>query len=229
MNRTIHAVVFDAYGTLLDVNAAVLDNASSVGDRAGALAATWRGRQLEYSWTRALMDRYADFWEITQAALDYTLRLYCLEHDEALRESLLQSYFSLRAHGDSLPALKAIAESGVAIAVLSNGTNDMLESALKAGGLRNHIGKVLSVDGLKTYKPDPKVYQYACDCLDVAAENILFVSCNLWDLAGASSFGFQTARVNRDGGPVEYEFAQLGVVLTSLTELPQYVDEQIRR
>ncbi|GAB2878378.1 haloacid dehalogenase type II [Paraburkholderia jirisanensis] len=225
MSQQIEAFVFDAYGTLLDVNAAVAKNVSSFGEKGDAFAALWRARQLEYSWTRALMNRYADFWTATEEALLFTLRTFKLDKDEALRSRLLKSYFELGAHPDALDALTRLKATGVKLAVLSNGTNEMVRAALKAGGLLAFMDAVLSVDDLKLYKPDPRVYQYACDRLEVTPERVVFVSCNSWDLAGAASFGFRSARINRTDGPPEYEFAPLYSEHRSLGELPALMSE----
>ncbi|HVE10436.1 MAG TPA: haloacid dehalogenase type II [Paraburkholderia sp.] len=220
MASQIEAFVFDAYGTLLDVNAAVAKHVSAFGERGDAFAALWRARQLEYSWTRALMNRYADFWTLTEDALLFALRTFGLDHDEALRQKLLKAYFELGAHPDALDALTRLKATGVKLAVLSNGTNEMVRAALQAGGLLEFMDAVLSVDDLKLYKPDPRVYQYACDRLEVTPDQVVFVSCNNWDLAGAASFGFRSARINRTGAPPEYEFASLASEHRSLGELP---------
>jgi 2-haloacid dehalogenase len=223
MSKPIEAFVFDAYGTLLDVNAAVARNVSSFGERGDAFAALWRARQLEYSWTRSLMNRYADFWTATEDALLFSLRTFGLEHDEALRQRLLKSYFELDAHPDALDALTRLKATGVKLAVLSNGTHEMVSAALKAGGLLQWMDAVLSVDDLKIYKPDPRVYQYACERLQVRPDQAIFVSCNSWDLAGAASYGFRAARINRTAAPPEYEFAPLASEHRSLAELPSLI------
>jgi 2-haloacid dehalogenase len=223
MSDDIRAFVFDAYGTLLDVNAAVKRNMSSFGDTGDAVAAMWRSRQLEYSWTRMLMGRYADFWTLTEDALSFALRTFKLDHDKQLKERLLKSYFVLDAHPDAREALTRLKESEVRISVLSNGTNQMVRAALEAGGLLELIDEVLTVDELKIYKPDPRVYQYACDTLNVKPNQVVFVSSNSWDLAGASSFGFRAARINRSGAAREYEFASLHSEHRSLVELATLV------
>jgi 2-haloacid dehalogenase len=219
MSDGIRAFVFDAYGTLLDVNAAVKRNAVSVGDKADAFAAMWRARQLEYCWTRTMMNRYEDFWAVTEEALVYTLRTFGLDRDSDLKERLLSAYFVLDAHPDAREALTRLKAAQVKISVLSNGTNQMIKAALEAGGLLEFMDAALSVDDLKVYKPDPRVYQYACDTLNVKPDEVVFVSSNTWDLAGASSFGFKAARINRTQSPPEYEFAKLHSEHRSLVEL----------
>jgi 2-haloacid dehalogenase len=219
MSDGIRAFVFDAYGTLLDVNAAVKRNAASMGEKADAFAAMWRSRQLEYCWTRTMMNRYEDFWTVTEEALVYTLRTFRLDHDEDLKARLLSAYFVLDAHPEARQALARLKDSQVKISVLSNGTNQMIKAALEAGGLLEFIDAALSVDDLKVYKPDPRVYQYACDTLNVKPSQVVFVSSNAWDLAGASSFGFKAARINRSQLPPEYEFAGLHSEHRSLVEL----------
>ncbi|WP_028220849.1 haloacid dehalogenase type II [Paraburkholderia oxyphila] len=221
MATNTQTFVFDAYGTLLDVNAAVKKEIASFGETGEAFAGLWRTRQLEYCWTRTLMNRYANFWAVTEEALDYALRSFNLDQDRKLRERLLKSYFELSAHPDARDALRLLKAKGARLAVLSNGTNDMLQAALEAGGLLEYMDAVLSVDDLKIYKPDPRVYQYVCDRLDVTPEKVVFVSSNSWDLAGGSSFGFKVARINRTGGAREYEFADFHSEHRSLVELAE--------
>jgi 2-haloacid dehalogenase len=219
MSDSIRAFVFDAYGTLLDVNAAVKRNGASLGDKADAFAAMWRARQLEYCWTRTMMNRYEDFWTVTEEALVYTLRTFRFDHDKELKERLLSAYFVLDAHPDARDALTRLKDSQVKISVLSNGTNQMIKAALEAGGLLEFIDVALSVDDLKIYKPDPRVYQYACDTLNVKPAEVVFVSSNTWDLAGAASFGFKAARINRTQAAPEYEYVKLHSEHRSLGEL----------
>jgi 2-haloacid dehalogenase len=165
------------------------------------------------------MNRYADFWVATEEALLFTLRTFGLDHDKELKERLLRAYFVLDAHPDARDALIKLKDSHVKISVLSNGTNQMVTAALDAGGLLEFIDVVMSVDDLKIYKPDPRVYQYACDTLNVKPSEVMFVSCNSWDLAGASTFGFKAARINRKHSAPEYEFARLHSEHRSLGEL----------
>jgi 2-haloacid dehalogenase len=220
MLDSIRTCVFDAYGTLLDVNSAVTSNAAAVGATSDPLAALWRQRQLEYTWTRSLMKRYTDFWAITEEALDYALETFSLQEKPGLKQALMKSFLELRAYPDVAPALQQIKTLGFGTAVLSNGTLHMLLQAVEASDLLPYIDLCLSVHELKVYKPDPSVYQYACGRLGISPAQICFVSSNVWDLAGAASFGFRAVRLNRNNQPQEYKFAPGHDEIYSLTELP---------
>jgi 2-haloacid dehalogenase len=195
-------------------------HAGEVGECAAALSAVWRQRQLEYSWTRTLMGRYANFWEITGEALDFALESYQLASRAGLKDRLMNAYRELSAYPDASGTLQALKAMGMKLAILSNGTQAMLDAALKASDFTAQFDACLSVDDLKIYKPDPRVYQLACDRLAVRPDQVCFVSSNAWDLAGASVFGFNAVRINRQDAPLEYPFAPLQDQLRSLSGLP---------
>lgn len=218
--KSVKACVFDAYGTLFDVHSAVMRYADEVGACAEALSALWRQRQLEYSWTRTLMGRYADFWKITDDSLEFALKSYKLEGRAGLKDRLMGAYRELSAYPDASKMLQDLKAMGMKVAILSNGTSSMLDSALSASGLSTLLDACLSVDEVRIYKPDPRVYQFACDRLEVRPEEVCFVSSNAWDIGGAAAFGFNAVRINRQGGPLEYEFAPLRKQLRCLSELP---------
>lgn len=221
--NSIRACIFDAYGTLLDVNSAVMKNADKLGSCAEGLSALWRQRQLEYSWTRTLMGRYADFWELTIEALDFALESFGFARRNDLRSRLLDAYFALSAYPDALNTLRTLKERGFTTAILSNGTSDMLQGALRAGKLTDVLDDCISVDEIKVYKPDPRVYQLACDRLQVRPDEVCFVSSNAWDIGGAGAFGFNTVRINRQNNPGEYRFAPQNHQLSTLSELPDFL------
>lgn len=196
--------IFDVYGTLLDVDAAARAAAREPGMERLAdcwpdLAAAWRTRQLSYSWLRTTMQRYTDFWTITQNALDVTLRDMGLDHDPALRDRLLALYTTLDAYPEVPAALETLAARGGGLGVLSNGAPPMLDAALAAAGIAGHFDHLLSVDSLRLYKPDPAVYRLVIDAYDCQPGDVLFFSSNNWDVAGAATFGFETVWVNRAG------------------------------
>jgi 2-haloacid dehalogenase len=220
MHEPVRACVFDAYGTLLDIHSAVSRNSASVGDVAVAFSLLWRQRQLEYTWTRSLMNQYADFWEITREALEYALESFQLDDHADLKESLMKSYLELTAYPDVADTLQKIKSLGMITAVLSNGTPQMLREALQANRLSTCFDACLSVDELKLYKPHPRVYNLACDRLGVHPQQVCFISANAWDLAGAASFGFKTIWINRDNLAGEYKFAALHSQQRSLSEVP---------
>ncbi|MGQ9371827.1 haloacid dehalogenase type II [Azospirillum sp. A39] len=213
------AVVFDAYGTLLDVAAAARRCRSALGDTADPLAATWRTKQLEYTWLRSLMGDYADFWQVTGDALDYAMAAHGLG-DTALRGRLMDLYLHLDAYPDAQPTLRALRGAGLRTAILSNGSPDMLDAATGSAGLRPLLDAVLSVDPLRVYKPHPDVYRLACDALSLPAAEIVFVSANGWDAAGAAAFGFGVVWLNRAGAPRERLPAGPRAEAGSLAEVP---------
>ena len=199
MNR-IDAVAFDLYGTLAEV-ASVGRAAAEVTEDPAALVDLWRQKQLEYTWLRSLMGRYQDFWATTGDALDYSLDRLGITIDQPARAELLNAWLAVRVYPEVPAALDALAPRP--LAVLSNGNPEMLEACLAAAGIRDRFEHVLSVDELGVYKPHPSVYELAVKAFGRPAERILFVSSNPWDAAGARTFGFPVAWVNRMGLPFE--------------------------
>ena len=193
------AYLFDAYGTLFDVDS-VMCRATIQGDLQ-ALSQLWRRKQLEYTWHRALMERYEDFWTITEAALKSAIRQLSIQSTAEQIQSLMQAYLSLDAFDDVKPALEAL--KGSPLAILSNGTPAMLDSLIRHNGLQSCFTEVISVDRLRTYKPSPRVYALGPEILRLPAQEILFVSSNQWDAAGAKAFGYQVCWCNRSGAAME--------------------------
>ncbi len=181
------AFVFDAYGTLFDVHS-VVSRAGNVRGDAQALSILWRQKQLEYTWLRSLMERYEDFWDVTEAALRSAVLQLKIEASDAQVRGLK-------------PALDALV--GTPMAILSNGSPKMLESAVRENGLSAYFAEIISVDRVKTYKPSPRVYALAPEILGLAPEEILFISSNAWDVAGAKAFGYKVCWCNRSQGYME--------------------------
>ncbi len=203
----IKAVLFDAYGTLLDVDSAAVRLARSgqfpaLDECWHDLSALWRARQLNYTWLRSLSGEYQSFWQITCDALDYAMEALKLS-DTELRAALLDLYRCLDAYDDARPALDAVAAAGLPAAVLSNGNHEMLARAFDAAGLTGSLDKLLSVEDAGIFKPAPQVYQLGCDAYAARPQEILFVSSNGWDAAAAGRFGFVTVWANRTDQPVE--------------------------
>ncbi|TVR98932.1 MAG: haloacid dehalogenase type II [Rhodospirillales bacterium] len=194
----IGACVFDAYGTLFDVNAAAERCRDALGDKADALSAVWRTKQLEYTWLRSLRGDYVDFWHVTGHSLDYALAAVGIK-DDALRTRLMELYFVLDAYADVQPTLERIRAAGMRTAILSNGSPSMLIAAVRHAGLERLINDLLSVDAVGIYKPHPSSYQLAVDRLKLPAERICFLSANPWDVSGAALFGFRVVWINRFG------------------------------
>lgn len=216
------ACVFDAYGTLFDVSAAARHLADRIGDRMPELAALWRQKQLEYTWLRSLMGRYADFWQVTGEALRFTLDTLKLD-DEALYADLMDLYLRLDCYAEVPDVLRRLEGQGVRRAILSNGSPAMLQAAVRNARLDALMEAVLSVDELAIYKPDPRVYQLACGRLGLPAEKIVFLSSNAWDVAGAAAFGFRVVWINRFAQAPERLPAGPEAELKTLSPLPDLV------
>ena len=209
------ALVFDAYGTLYDVHS-VLERCESFFPGKGAqLSQLWRAKQLEYTWQRSLMQRYAPFSAVTREALAYACEALGLELTAERMEALMSEYQMLSAYPEAGRALKAL--TGQKLAILSNGSPDMLQPLVANSGLA--FDAVLSVDPLKVYKPAPQVYALAEMKLKIPKERIGFVSSNCWDALGAKSYGFTVYWVNRAGAPVDRLGFRPDAVLASLADL----------
>jgi 2-haloacid dehalogenase len=211
--------VFDAYGTLLDVHSAVARFKSEVGENADAISEMWRAKQLEYTWTRTLMGEYRDFRVLTAQALDYAAARFG-GISANLREKLIEAYERLDAYPDAAPALRALKEKGAQTAILSNGTPEMLESAVHSAGLAELIDRILSVDAVSKFKTAPDAYALVNRAFGAPPGAISFQSSNRWDIAGAAKFGFRTMWINRAGHPDEYADLPPTTMLRSLAELP---------
>ncbi len=216
----IRAFVFDAYGTLFDVHAAIARQRVRVGPDADRLSELWRAKQLEYAWNLTLRDRYEDFWKLTKRALDFAL--YRFPHvDRRIKASLLEAYRELDAFPDARAALAALKEKGHSNAILSNGSPAMLQAAVTAAGLGPFLDHVISVDSIKAYKPRRAVYELAIRALGVPASDIAFVSSNRWDVAGAADAGLAAIWVNRSRAPDEYADAPPRAVVFDLAGLAE--------
>lgn len=209
------AYVFDAYGTLFDVHAAVRRHAGEMGPDAALFSEIWRAKQLEYSWVRSLMGAYRDFWALTEEALDYTFARVP-SADRKLRDRLLEAYWRLDCYPEVPAVLKALKAEGARLAILSNGSPAMLESAVRSAALDQVLDDVFSVDAVRRYKADPAVYDMVTTAWRIYPDAISFQSSNRWDIAGARKFGFRTVWLNRAGQPDEYLDLSPDLVLPSL-------------
>jgi 2-haloacid dehalogenase len=213
----IDALVFDAYGTLFDVES-VRARCEALWPGQGAVVSrTWRSKQLEYSWLRSLMERYVDFETLTADALRYTCESLSLDCAATDVEQLLVVYRNLTVFPDAVAALRST--GNLKRAILSNGSPAMLQAVVRNGGLEDLFDAVLSVDPLRVYKPHPRVYKLAVDTLQVDPGQIGFVSANGWDICGARSFGFQTFWINRNAARNEYLGVKPDHVVTALTDI----------
>ena len=221
MKLPVKAAVFDAYGTLFDVHAAVRAQGARVGPSADSMSALWRTKQLEYTWVRSLMGRHADFAQVTGEALDHAMARFGVSGAD-LRADLLAAYRELAAFDDAPACLDALAAQGKKCAILSNGTPDWLASAVRAAGLGGRLWAVWSVEEVGIFKPDARVYRLATHGLGLDAGEIGFVSSNAWDAAGAANFGFQAVWINRGGLPGEYASIAKVPQVASLADLGAY-------
>ncbi len=210
----LDALVFDAYGTLFDVHSVVRRCDACWPGKGAALSAAWRSTQLEYTWLRSLMGRYAPFSQVTRESLEHTCEAMKLELSREQADGLMEEYRRLSLFPEvsssfgNFPAKKAI---------LSNGSPDMLEPLVAQSGL--NLDAVLSVDPLKVFKPAPQVYQLAVEKLSVRKERVGFVSSNCWDAIGAKSFGFRVFWINRAGAPLDRLGFAPDAIIRSLAEL----------
>jgi 2-haloacid dehalogenase len=221
MSDPVKALVFDAYGTLFDVHSVIRLCDELWPGKGPALSQLWRTKQLEYTWQRSLMQRYEDFTHVTESALRYACRVLGLTLDDAARNRLMQAYLRLETYPEVVETLRRLA--GKKLAILSNGSPAMLEPVVASAGLGKLLDAVISVDSLKLYKPDPRVYALAVDRLGVPTGAIGFVSSNCWDAIGAKAFGFRVYWCNRAGAPLDELGVQPDQELRSLAELPALV------
>jgi 2-haloacid dehalogenase len=204
--------VFDAYGTLFDVHSAVARHAAEIGPEAARLSELWRTKQLEYTWVRSLAGRYRDFEAITRDALEHAAAR-CGGLSEPLRTQLMSAYSELDAYPEVAATLDALRARGARTAILSNGTPAMLAQAVEAAGLSQRLDVVLSVDPIRIYKTAAAAYELVGARFGAAPAEVVFLSSNRWDIAGATAFGFRCVWVNRSGLPDEYgELAPAAVV-----------------
>ncbi|MBM3948771.1 MAG: haloacid dehalogenase type II [SAR202 cluster bacterium] len=213
----VKAVVFDAYGTLFDVRSVAASCEATFPSRGDALTGLWRVKQFEYTWLLSLMGGYEDFQSVTGRALRFSCRSLGLSLDKRAEARLMGEYLKLEPFPEVSSALQAL--SGYRLAMLSNGSPDMLRAVVEHAGLSDVFEQVISVDELRVYKPSPKVYRLACRKLGLRAGDIGFVSSNSFDVVGAKRFGLKVFWVNRSGAPLDELDATPDAVLNSLADL----------
>ena len=225
---TIKICVFDAYGTLFDINSAARRCAEETGRDSfsklwPSISSIWREKQLSYTWLFNSLKRYSDFWEITENALDYALETVGLDSDLGLKKRLLDLYMEIETYGEVKVSLANLNEKDITCAILSNGSKSMLNSAIKNSGIGGLIHSVFSVDEVGIFKPDPKVYEMVLTHLPFELNEVLFISSNGWDIAGAASFGFKTVWINRLDLPEDKLLFKPDSVQKNLSELERYI------
>ena len=194
--KKIKVIIFDAYGTLFDVNSAAEKCKEKIGDKWESFANYWRTTQLEYTWLRSLMKRHKDFWQVTEDSLDKSLLAFKI--DPNMRSELLNLYKILKTFPEVKEVLKNLKEKKYKISILSNGTPDLLDALVKSNDLEKMFDDIFSIEEVGIYKPDAKVYDMPIKKYKVEKNEVAFLSANTWDVSGAGNFGFNAIWVNRN-------------------------------
>jgi len=194
--KNIKAIIFDAYGTLFDVNSAAEKCKGKIGDKWEGFANYWRTTQLEYTWLRSLMNRHKDFWQVTADSLDKSMQAFKI--DSAMRNELLDLYKVLSTFPEVKEVLNKLKEKNYKLAILSNGTPFLLNELVKSNNLDNIFDDIFSIEEVKTYKPDPKVYNIPIKKYQIQKNEVAYLSANTWDVSAGGNYGFNPVWVNRN-------------------------------
>ena len=194
--KNIKAIIFDAYGTLFDVNSAAEKCKDKIGDKWESFANYWRTTQLEYTWLRSLMNRHKDFWKITEDSLDKSMKFFKI--DSSMRNDLLDLYKVLSPFSEVKETLKKLKKKDLKLAILSNGTPSLLENLVKNNNLENIFDDIFSIEEVGIFKPDSKVYDLPVNKYNIKKDEILFLSANTWDVSGGGNYGYNSVWVNRN-------------------------------
>jgi len=194
--KNIKAIIFDAYGTLFDVNSAAEKCKDKIGDKWEDFANYWRTTQLEYTWLRSLMKRHKDFWQVTEDSLDKSMKAYGI--DSSMKNELLDLYKILSPFSEVPEVLKSLKEKNLKLAILSNGNPALLDQLVKSNNLENLFNDIFSIEEVGIYKPDSKVYDIPIKKYQIKKNEVAFLSANTWDVSGGGNFGFNSIWVNRN-------------------------------
>ncbi len=194
--KNVKAIIFDAYGTLFDVNSAAEKCKDKIGNKWESFANFWRTTQLEYTWLRSLMDRHKDFWQITENSLDKSMKTFDI--DSSMRNELLNLYKILSPFKEVHETLKTLKEKKLKLAILSNGTPSLLNELVKSNNLENLFDDIFSIEEVGVYKPSSKVYDMPVKKYKIKKNEIAFLSANTWDVSGGGNYGYQAIWVNRN-------------------------------
>ena len=215
--KKIKAIIFDAYGTLFDVNSAAEKCKEKLGDKWEGFANYWRTTQLEYTWLRSLMRRHKDFWQITEDSLDKSMNFYNI--DNSMRSELLNLYKVLSPFTEVRDALKNLKQSNYKLAILSNGTPDLLNELVISNKLKDIFDDIFSVEEAGIFKPDSKVYDLPINKYNIKKNEVLFLSANTWDVSGAGNYGYNTVWVNRNNNIFDKLDFEPNQQISNLSEL----------
>ena len=194
--KNIKAIIFDAYGTLFDVNSAAEKCKDKIGDKWEGFSNYWRSTQLEYTWLRSLMNRHKDFWQITEDSLDKSMKAFNI--DPSMRNELLNLYKILTSFKEVPKVLKALKEKNYKLAILSNGTPALLNELVKSNNLEKIFDDLFSIEQVGIYKPNSKVYDMPIKKYQIQKNDVVFLSANTWDVSGAGNYGYNSIWVNRN-------------------------------
>ena len=211
------AVVFDAYGTLFDVNSAAKKCKDKIGNEWESFANFWRTTQLEYTWLRSLMRRHRDFWNVTEDSLDKSMKVYGI--DKNMKNELLDLYKVLSPYPEVNEVLKNLKNKKFKIAILSNGTPTLLNDLVTSNNLNNLFDDLFSVEEVKIYKPDPRVYELPLKKYSIKANQVTFLSANTWDVSGGGNFGYNSIWVNRNNSEFDVLDYQPKIEINNLKQL----------
>ena len=200
--KNIKAIIFDAYGTLFDVNSAAEKCKSKIGDKWENFANYWRKTQLEYTWLRSLMEKHKDFWQITEDSLDKSMKVFNI--DLKMKNELLELYKTLSTYPEVKETLEKLKEKKYKLAILSNGTPSLLNELVESNKLKNLFDDIFSIEEVSIYKPSPKVYDMPIKKYKFEKEEVAFLSSNTWDVSGGGNYGFSSIWVNRNNNIFDY-------------------------
>ena len=215
--KKIKAIIFDAYGTLFDVNSAAEKCKEKLGDKWEGFANYWRTTQLEYTWLRSLMRRHKDFWKITEDSLDKSMNFYNIDY--SMRSELLNLYKVLSPFTEVKDALNKLKQSNYKLAILSNGTPDLLNELVVSNQLKDIFDDIFSVEEAGIFKPDSKVYDLPINKYNIEKNEVLFLSANTWDVSGAGNYGYNTVWVNRNNNIFDKLDFEPNQQISNLSEL----------
>ena len=200
--NNIKAIIFDAYGTLFDVNSAAEKCKNKIGEKWEDFANHWRTTQLEYTWLRSLMNRHKDFWQVTEDSLKKSMEAYKIEN--SMKNDLLNLYKVLSPFEEVLETLKSLKEKKYKLAILSNGTPELLNELVKTNNLESFFDDIFSIEEVGVYKPDTKVYDIPIKKYGIKKNEVIFLSSNTWDVSGGGNYGYQSIWVNRNKNIFDY-------------------------
>ena len=219
--ENVKAIIFDAYGTLFDVNSAAEKCKDKIGDKWEGFANFWRTTQLEYTWLRSLMDRHKDFWQVTEDSLDKSMRTFNI--DPSMRNELLDLYKTLSPYKEVPETLKTLKEKKFKLGILSNGTPSLLDELVKSNHLEDLFDDIFSIEQVGVYKPSSRVYDMPIKKYNISKSEVAFLSANTWDVSGGGNYGYQSIWVNRNNNIFDNLDFRPKYQITDLNKLIQLV------